>query len=50
MKYAVEILIDRPLHKAVEFFDNRSNLVHWTKGLKSFEANSGVPGQPGWGK
>ena len=47
MKYSVDIEIDLPRARVVELFDNPDNLKHWQPGLVSFEAISGVPGEPG---
>lgn len=47
MKYSVDIEIDLPRSRVVELFDNPDNLKHWQPGLVSFEAISGVPGEPG---
>ncbi len=47
MKYSNEVVIDLPVNRVVELFDNPDNLKHWQPGLQSFEHLSGVPGQPG---
>ena len=47
MNYKNEILIDLPVSKTVELFDNPDNLKHWMPGLLSFEHLSGTPGQTG---
>jgi hypothetical protein len=47
VKYSVDIEIDLPRARVVELFDNPDNLKHWQPGLVSFEAISGVPGEPG---
>ncbi|MGL4650379.1 MAG: SRPBCC family protein [Caldilineaceae bacterium] len=47
MKYQSEILINLPRARVVELFDDPTNLAKWQKGLQSFEAISGTPGQPG---
>ena len=47
MKYSSEIVIDRPLSKVIELFDNQDNLKEWMEGLISFEPISGEPGQVG---
>ncbi|GAB4332861.1 MAG: hypothetical protein Kow0037_10780 [Calditrichia bacterium] len=47
MKYTVEVIIDKPVQKVVELFDNPENLYKWMQGLVSFEPISGTPGQPG---
>ncbi len=47
MKYTNEIIIDLPVARVVELFDNPENLKKWQPNLVSFEAVSGIPGQPG---
>lgn len=47
MKYTSEIVIDRPINRVIELFDNPENLKEWMDGLVSFECISGVPGQVG---
>jgi len=47
MKYSEEIVINKPVEKVVELFDNPDNLKKWMEGLQSFEPLSGEPGQPG---
>ena len=47
MKYTCEVEINKPLDRVIELFDNADNLTKWMEGLISFEAVSGVPGQPG---
>lgn len=47
MKYTNEIIINLPVEKVIEKFDNPDNLKHWMTGLVSFEHISGVPGQVG---
>jgi carbon monoxide dehydrogenase subunit G len=47
MKYSSEIVIDRPMSKVIELFDNQDNLKEWMEGLISFEPISGEPGQVG---
>lgn len=47
MKYTTEITINLPRERVIELFDDPTNLVKWQPGLKSFEAVSGTPGQPG---
>lgn len=47
MQYSNEIEIHLPLEKTVALFDNPEHLKEWMPGLISFEAISGVPGQPG---
>lgn len=47
MKYTTEIIIDLPVSKVIELFDNPDLMVHWMEGLQSFEALEGKPGQVG---
>lgn len=47
MKYSNEIIINLPVEKVIELFDNPKNLDKWLTGLVSFEHISGVPGQVG---
>ena len=47
MKYSNEVIINAPVARVVELFDNPDNLKHWMKGLQTFEPLSGSPGQPG---
>lgn len=47
MKFTQEIIINRPVEKVVELFDNPELMTGWMKGLISFEHLSGTPGQPG---
>lgn len=47
MKYTNETIINLPVKRVVELFDNPDNLKKWMPGLLSFEPISGKPGQPG---
>lgn len=47
MKYTNEIVIDLPVSRVIELFDDPANLKEWMAGLQSFEHISGTPGQPG---
>ena len=47
MKYTSDIIINQPVDKVVELFDNADNLKEWMTGLLSFEHLSGEAGQPG---
>ena len=47
MKYSSEVIINRPVQKVVDLFDNPNNLKYWQPGLQSFEHISGEPGKPG---
>lgn len=47
MKYTTEIVINKPIERVIELFDNQDNLSKWMEGLQSFEHLSGTPGQPG---
>ena len=47
MKYSSEIIIDLPVEKVIEMFDNADNLFKWQKSLVSFDHISGTPGEVG---
>jgi carbon monoxide dehydrogenase subunit G len=47
MQYSTEIVINRPLARVIELFDNPALLKEWQPGLQQFEPLSGTPGQPG---
>ncbi|HLA68422.1 MAG TPA: SRPBCC family protein [Bacteroidota bacterium] len=47
MKYTNEVIINLPVRKVVQLFDNPDNMKKWMPGLLSFEPISGKPGQPG---
>lgn len=47
MKYSVDIIIDQPVSKVVELFDNPDNMGKWMDGFVSFEHLEGNPGHPG---
>lgn len=47
MKYTNEIIINLPLKKVIELFDNTDNLKKWQAELISFEHISGTPGEVG---
>jgi len=47
MHFRNEIVINQPLDKVIELFDNPDNMKYWQPGLVSFEHVSGVPGEPG---
>ncbi len=47
MKYSNEVIINLPIQKVVELFDNPNNLKYWQPGLQSFEHLSGETGKPG---
>ncbi len=47
MKYTSSIEINRPVDRVIELFDSTDNMFKWMKGLQSFEAISGNPGQVG---
>ncbi len=47
MKYTIDIIINAPVHKVIELFDNTDNMFKWMEGLQSFEHISGTPGQVG---
>lgn len=47
MKYLCEMVVDVPLAKFIELFDNPDNMRHWQPELVSFTPLSGTPGHPG---
>lgn len=47
MKYRNEVVIDQPLEKVIQLFDNPDNLHQWQPGFISMEPVSGTPGHPG---
>jgi uncharacterized protein YndB with AHSA1/START domain len=47
MKYATEIIIDQPVDKVVQLFDNPDNRFKWMEGLQKCEPMSGNQGHPG---
>lgn len=47
MKFTSEIILNAPIEKVVELFDNPQNMHKWMHGLQSFEHLSGRPGHPG---
>ena len=47
MRYQHDIIIDLPLAKVIELFDNPENLKHWQPGFISIEHFEGRPGEPG---
>lgn len=47
MKYTTEILLEKPVDKVVDLFDNSENLKKWQPGLVSFEHIRGEAGKPG---
>ena len=47
MKTRHEVLIDAPRDVVWAAFDNPDNMLRWHPTLKSFEPQSGTPGQPG---
>jgi len=47
MKYTNEVIINLPVNKVVELFDNTENLKKWQPGLESLDHISGTPGEPG---
>jgi hypothetical protein len=47
MKYSISIDLDLPRARVIELFDCTENLYKWQRGLQSFEALDGDPGQPG---
>lgn len=47
MKYTNEIIINAPVKRVIELFDNADNMKEWQPGLVSFEHLSGTPGEVG---
>ena len=47
MKLSVEKVINQPLEKVWEVFDDPDNMPRWQPTLKEFRRDSGEPGQPG---
>jgi len=47
MKYSNEMMIDLPVDRVVELFDNPENLKKWQPGLIDYQPLSGIPGEPG---
>lgn len=47
MKFTCEIIIDQPLARVIELFDDPDNITKWQKDLVSFEPLSGVAGEVG---
>lgn len=43
MKHSAKIVVELPLKKVVQVLDNDQNLIHWQRGLQSFEHLSGDP-------
>lgn len=47
MKYTNTTIINLPIKRVIELFDDPDNLKHWQPGLISFELLFGKQGQPG---
>ncbi len=47
MKYIIETIIDLPLEKTVELFNNEKNLHEWMPGLENTELLEGTAGTVG---
>jgi uncharacterized membrane protein len=47
MQFKAESVINQPVNKVIELFDDSDNLPKWMEGLQSFEHLSGTQGQPG---
>lgn len=47
MKYTNETIINKPIDRVVELFDNPDNLAEWQPGFISMEHIGGEHGQPG---
>ena len=47
MQYQMEVIINLPRERVIDFFDSFENLKEWQEGLVSHEPISGEPGQAG---
>ncbi len=47
MKFKQEIIIQQPIEKVIELFNDAENLKKWMPGLVSFEHLNGNPGEVG---
>ncbi|MBL1213699.1 MAG: SRPBCC family protein [Ignavibacteriae bacterium] len=47
MKYNTEVVINLPIAKVIELFDNSDNMKKWQPELVSYEHLSGTPGEVG---
>ena len=47
MKFHCNVIIDLPIDKVIELFDNPDNLKEWQDGFVSYTHLSGTPGEPG---
>ena len=47
MKYTLDVIIDKPVDRVIELFDNPDNMFKWMEGLEKIECIEGDPGQPG---
>jgi len=47
MKYSQSVIINRPIDKVIELFDDPDNLYKWMDGLQEFEHLDGTPGEVG---
>jgi len=47
MKYAIDIIIEKPRDEVIKKMDNADNMKHWQKGLVAAEHISGTPGEIG---
>ena len=47
MKYKQSIIVNLPIEKVIELFDNPDNMKYWQEGFISFEHLSGEPGHTG---
>jgi hypothetical protein len=47
MKYNNSVIVNLPLARVIELFDNPDNMKYWQPGLQSFTHVSGTPGQAG---
>lgn len=47
MKYTSEIIIELPREQVIKVINNPENMIHWQRGLVSYEKLVGTPGEPG---
>lgn len=47
MRYAIDIIIEKPLEEVIRKLDNVDNIKHWQRGLVATEHISGTPGEVG---
>ncbi len=47
MKYALNIIIDAPVDRVIELYDEPANLEQWMDGLEEFKSVKGTPREAG---